>query len=1829
MNRGLKHYTKQLTQEVGGASCSVNLNKEDANLHITIPLIKTVGLDPIDLSLIFNLQDFNNDSNNCLFGKGSKLNLFTRYTDTTSKITLLNADGASDEYLSTKNFYNSETQLTINKVQYTGSQYIYQVKDKYGNQRDFYNGINYPKQITMKSGATITTDFQTTQPYLSNGRGDKVQFAVNSSGLTTKLTYLHDNIEVYRTEIEYYNDRITKVKYMLGENLMSSITISYGGYYFEVIDDVTGYRIMYIFSGNKVINIVSGYNSSYTNSLNTTISYDNNKTTVTNYKGENSYYYFDTNQLPLFEMDEKGNVVETEYDLSSKLLVSKNTPINAKDYSLNILPSKNVNIFTRESVSLSSVNVTDPIFSNLLGDTIYRATGNTVAVNRLSYRLNVSGVASDSITAVIFGKQLTNFSENNFVKVTLRAGSYDIDVDYFKKQNIDNQFDLMVLGVSPTQSYDFIDLEFTIYGQTEIELGGVQIIKKEFGEFYQYDEKGNVTKNGFGLWENNISYNNDNMVSQVIYKDSNMNNFEYDSYGKLVKYTTSYGVKIENNYDEVYRDNLLSVKTSTADGNKILETKKEYTTDGRFLSKEIDEMGSETTYDLYDLFGRIRKITNALNSVMEYDYHGNGTLKQILMSNSTDSIYANYYYDSKKRLTNISLKNGSSYQFVYDDYNNLIAIKFNEVVIFEYTYDLSTGNILTQKNGVSGDGYKFIYNSTDSSLIEEIHYFDSNGIETFKYRYVYDNKKRLIRVYDNYDDIIYAYDYDNNGRISIITGEYIQIKNKYDDLGNIVCKSSSVSNNKIYTTYDFNSKSKGDHPESLSVSGPGYIGVFNLDSNIYNGTNVINSISHMNNVIDLPRSKEGVINCVNVDSNNLMSYRMGAISMPLECGCVQFWFKPSATNVGPDFMECLFSTKNNNGSGSIFLSAEGGRLSLFVIDDYGNEHHLLSSDYGINYGEWNFVSLNFINRNDGSNYDDITEYHMILNKHSQTYLKKNPGLRVSLGENPIYNIGHYFNGNSCSQCFDGKIAALRIMPRNYCDITEIYKYYQLTNKYIFDNTLVDEDNTSVDFSQCTLLTTDKTLHDKFEIFPLQNNVESLNGIKPIKFDLVKVSNLDKFGTFAFNKKIKKYAYVANGSQLVYDFGQFSEGTIAVRVYLDDLTEKQYIFQLKDQSGNSIGLFRRSGGLISIEINEQEIVTNLTCNPKEWFNVALSFNETIVSDSETESNVMNLRLIVNESVYSTTIEKTFTLGSLKLSLGRTIDYLQEHTSFGIYYNVYPLYGQLEMLAFSKAFCELSTIKNLFNESESVVKVHEFDELGMINKISLHKNGKDFLTKMYEYKTRDDTRYITKLVKKEKVYCKSNLLTNRTYTYDKLGRVISINDDYFGNHNYKYDYRGYLSEADLVKYTYDENGNILSIGNKTFSYDSTIKDLLIKVGDKSITYDANKPGIIKSYGNCSYIFEGRRLKSFNNSNNEYNYVYDDRGLRTSKYSNEGTWIYQYDGDKLVYQYHSGERLDFLYDENGELYGFVKDNADKYFYIRDHLKNILGIVNDKGDIVVKYSYDPFGLCDSIAGTLATTIGKSNPFRFKGYYYDEESNMYYCKSRYYVPEWGRWLTCDTPNFLEIKNILGLNLFAYCGNNPINAIDENGQFWFTIMTTAVGAIVGACSAIVNSIILEEEITAKTVIGGAINGAVTGFILGTTKGTAIATASFVAAAAESAFYEIYDYASGEKELTTENFIHSVVDVGIDTIINGGVNYVCNKSASLIPSLKTNPGWFKPQSASSYLTKSYGQKMIGQTVVGASSGTLLHTLTSKAKEKIHTFVDEIIDELVSREAMDII
>ena len=92
-----------------------------------------------------------------------------------------------------------------------------------------------------------------------------------------------------------------------------------------------------------------------------------------------------------------------------------------------------------------------------------------------------------------------------------------------------------------------------------------------------------------------------------------------------------------------------------------------------------------------------------------------------------------------------------------------------------------------------------------------------------------------------------------------------------------------------------------------------------------------------------------------------------------------------------------------------------------------------------------------------------------------------------------------------------------------------------------------------------------------------------------------------------------------------------------------------------------------------------------------------------------------------------------------------------------------------------------------------------------------------------------------------------------------------------------------------------------------------------------------------------------------------------------------------------------------------------------------------------VVEYIYDAWGKLISTTGTLATTLGADNPFRYRGYYYDTETGLYYLTTRYYDPEVCRFISADVYMSTG-QGVLGGNMWAYCGNNPVAMVDSNGQ---------------------------------------------------------------------------------------------------------------------------------------------------------------------------------------------
>ena len=131
----------------------------------------------------------------------------------------------------------------------------------------------------------------------------------------------------------------------------------------------------------------------------------------------------------------------------------------------------------------------------------------------------------------------------------------------------------------------------------------------------------------------------------------------------------------------------------------------------------------------------------------------------------------------------------------------------------------------------------------------------------------------------------------------------------------------------------------------------------------------------------------------------------------------------------------------------------------------------------------------------------------------------------------------------------------------------------------------------------------------------------------------------------------------------------------------------------------------------------------------------------------------------------------------------------------------------------------------------------------------------------------------------------------------------------------------------------------------------------------------------------------------------------------------------------------------------------NGVEYYYVRNGQNDIIGLIDGSGTQVVSYTYDSWGkpvvtdaekndandtVKDGITGSLANTVGVKNPYRYRGYRYDTETGLYYLNSRYYNPEWGRFINADAIAG-STGELLSHNVFAYCKNNPVNMHDPNG----------------------------------------------------------------------------------------------------------------------------------------------------------------------------------------------
>ena len=327
----------------------------------------------------------------------------------------------------------------------------------------------------------------------------------------------------------------------------------------------------------------------------------------------------------------------------------------------------------------------------------------------------------------------------------------------------------------------------------------------------------------------------------------------------------------------------------------------------------------------------------------------------------------------------------------------------------------------------------------------------------------------------------------------------------------------------------------------------------------------------------------------------------------------------------------------------------------------------------------------------------------------------------------------------------------------------------------------------------------------------------------------------------------------------------------------------------------------------------------------------------------------------------------------------------------------------------------------------------------------------------------------------------------YRYDSMGNIIEVFENGRSACRYEYDALGRLTREDNVAFAktttwaYDNNGNILARYEYAITTKPTAELHLLDCTYVPYTYDDNSDKLM-SYNGEEFVYDtignpiiyrgknvtwsyGRELISFDGNN----FSYDARGRRIAK--NGITFTYDSNGN-LIKQ---SNGLEFFYDHTGVF--AVKYNGSTYFYRKNAQNDIIALLDNTGATVVKYKYDAWGKCVVDASTTNTELANLNPFRYRSYYLDTETGFYFLKTRYYDPEIGRFMTIDDISYLDPESINGLNLYAYCGSNPVMRVDTTGCSWFSWLTSGLSLALGIALCFVPG---GQAIGVSMIVGGSL-----------------------------------------------------------------------------------------------------------------------------------------------------
>ena len=317
-------------------------------------------------------------------------------------------------------------------------------------------------------------------------------------------------------------------------------------------------------------------------------------------------------------------------------------------------------------------------------------------------------------------------------------------------------------------------------------------------------------------------------------------------------------------------------------------------------------------------------------------------------------------------------------------------------------------------------------------------------------------------------------------------------------------------------------------------------------------------------------------------------------------------------------------------------------------------------------------------------------------------------------------------------------------------------------------------------------------------------------------------------------------------------------------------------------------------------------------------------------------------------------------------------------------------------------------------------------------------------------------------------------NSSFVYDEADQLIRENNGYTQKTvTYEYDAGGNILSKTTYPYT---TGSLEGQTGETVNYsytDSEWKDLLTAYNGQAIAYDTIGNPLSYRNGMTFTWQNGRKLATAEANGKTIGYEYGESGVRTKKTVDGVTTEYFLEGSSIIAQKTGSNTIWYYYDSDGTREA-MEYGGEVYYYLYNAQGDVLALYDNNLNIVTEYTYDSWGKVVNITGSLAGTVGEINPFRYRGYYYDTETELYYLNSRYYDPETGRFINADGEMPGIGSTSIGYNLFAYCRNNPVNMNDSDGN-WPRWIKNAASAVANKIKKVVNAVVNKVKFAASLV----------------------------------------------------------------------------------------------------------------------------------------------------------